>query len=367
MDMTIERSERFSTLDVFRGMTVFLMIIVNTQGSGAIPYSALLHADWNGCTLTDLVFPSFLFAVGNAMAFTLYSNPLDKETSGIKILKRTLLLFLIGYLLTWYPFTTPFKDTRILAVLQRIALDYYLAAIIVKRLSFFQVGLAAILLLLCYWLLLYILGDPGGQFTMEGNAVRKLDLWILGERHMYREKGIAFDPEGLLSTMPAMVNVLAGWMAGRWIILKGKTMETFWGLLLAGIGLTGIALFWNQAFPFNKKLWTSSYVFFSVGIDMIVLGILFYIIERRACRAWVSFFTVFGKNPLFIYIFSTVIGIFLIIPVKENIIFIDWINTVFFQRIAPGPLGALLFSLGYTLVCWVTGWILDKKKIYIRL
>lgn len=376
--MTNARRERFTTLDVFRGVTVFLMIIVNTQGSGAIPYSALLHADWNGCTLTDLVFPSFLFAVGNAMAFTLHKETGGKPTIGNmvitgkksstgKIFKRTLLLFLIGYLLTWYPFTTALPDTRIMAVLQRIALVYCLAALIVRQLSFRSVGIAAIVLLLGYWLLLYILGDSGAQFTIEGNAVRKLDLWLLGERHMYRERGIAFDPEGLLSTLPAIVNVWAGWMAGRWVIRKGKTVETVRGLFLAGIVLIGVALLWKEAMPFNKKLWTSSYVLFTVGIDLVVLSILFYGIELRSLQTGVAFFTVFGKNPLFIYIFSTAIGIFLVIRVKGDTIFIDWINEIFFQRIAPGPFGALLFSLSFTLACWIAGWLLNRRRIYIRL
>src|SRR6187402_834302 len=174
MPMNAEKKQRFTTLDVFRGMTVFLMIVVNTQGSGATPYAAMMHADWNGCTLTDLVFPSFLFAVGNAMAFT---------TPGVgKILRRSLLLFVIGWLLTWWPFSQPLSEVRVMAVLQRIALAYCLGAFVVRWLAApavrrpgeavvraidepavqwrleREVVLVSVSILLWYWLLLYVLG-----------------------------------------------------------------------------------------------------------------------------------------------------------------------------------------------------------------
>src|SRR6187402_3571685 len=165
MPMNAEKKQRFTTLDVFRGMTVFLMIVVNTQGSGATPYAAMMHADWNGCTLTDLVFPSFLFAVGNAMAFT---NP------GLaRIGRRTLLLFVIGYLLTWYPFQVPWGDTRIMAVLQRIALAYGLSALAVRYIPTRTLVLLSLLILSGYWLILYSLGTPGVEYSIGGNAVRK--------------------------------------------------------------------------------------------------------------------------------------------------------------------------------------------------
>jgi len=351
--------ERFVTLDVFRGMTVLLMIVVNTQGSGAAPYPAMTHADWNGCTLADLVFPSFLFAVGNAMAFT---------RPGVgKILRRSLLLFVIGWLLTWWPFSQPLSEVRVMAVLQRIALAYCLGALAVKWLGEKRVVLLAVLLLLGYWLLLYVLGAPGGWLTVEGNAVRRIDLWILGPQHMYREKGVAFDPEGLLSTLPSVVNVLAGWLAGRWIIRKGKSYEAVAMILMVGVLSMAVAWFWNGWLPFNKKLWTSSYVVYTTAIDLLALAVLFYFIEVRAWRRGVGFFCVFGKNPLFIYVLSTVMGIFFVVRMKDGRIFIDWVNDLVFQRLAPGAPGALLFSLAFTMVCWSVGWILDKRKIYIRL
>ncbi len=351
--------KRFVTLDVFRGMTVFLMIVVNTQGSGAEPYAAMMHAEWNGCTLTDLVFPSFLFAVGNAMAFT--------QPGPVKIFRRSLLLFVVGWLLSWWLSGKPLGEARIMAVLQRIALAYCLAALVVRWLGEREVLLVSVGVLLSYWLLLYVLGMPGSWLTPEGNAVRRVDILIMGPQHMYREKGVAFDPEGLLSTLPAMVNVLAGWLAGRWIVRKGKSFETAAAMLTVGVLMMGVAWVWKGWLPLNKKLWTSPYVVYTSAIDLLVLGTLFYFIELRDWKGGTRFFSVFGKNPLFIYIFSTVMGIFLVMKVKGGNIFIDWINEVIFQKLAPGPTGALLFSLCYTFICWCVGWVLDKRKIYIRL
>jgi len=225
----------------------------------------------------------------------------------------------------------------------------------------------SVALLLGYWLLLELLGVREQVYTVEGNAVRRIDLLILGPRHMYRERGIAFDPEGLLSTLPAVVNVLAGYLAGRWIVRKGASYETVAGLLVTGALLVGLGLVWNGWMPLNKKLWTSSYVVYASGIDLMVLGVLCYLVEVRGWKRGTVFFSIFGKNPLFIYILSSLMGIFLVMRVRSGELFIDWINRVLFQRVAPGPMGALLFALAYTFICWCVGWILDKKKIYIRL
>lgn len=345
--------QRLLALDVFRGLTVFLMIVVNTQGSGAVPYSQLMHAEWDGCTMTDLVFPSFLFAMGNAMVFSLGSPA--------KIGRRVVLIFLIGYLLAWYPFKgVGIADTRIMSVLQRIALAYGLAALIVRSLSWRSVVVTAVLLLIGYWWLLYLTGDSGLEYTLDGNGVRKFDLLVLGVRHMYKVRGIAFDPEGLMSTIPAVVNVLAGWLAGKWIITNGQNAKTVRGMTIAGLLLGLLGLLWSIALPLNKQLWTSSYVCYAVGIDLLVLALIFY------WKRGTYFFIVFGRNPLFIYIFSNLIGVFLVVRVQGQV-FIDWICDRVFQRMAPGPMGDLLFSLAFAMVCWLAGWIMDRKKIYIRI
>ena len=365
--------QRFVTLDVFRGMTVFLMIIVNTQGSGAEPYHQLMHAEWNGFTVTDLVFPSFLFAVGNAMPFAMRKWEGLRDSQVIyTILKRSVLIFLVGYLLSWYSTMhwtdgqlqfAPILHTRIMAVLQRIALCYLSAALLTHYFSNRTVVILSIVILLGYWVLLF----GYGPMTIENNLVRKIDLAVIGEQHMYRERGIIFDPEGLLSTLPAITNVTAGYLCGRFIQKQGKTASVVVRLLWAGGVFILIAAAWNLLLPFNKKLWTSSYVTLTIGIDVLSVGLLFYIVEIKNRSGIARFFSPMGKNPLFIYVLSNLLLFVLILPLTSNKIFIEWINAVLFQKVAPGPFGAFLFSLCFTLILWLVAFIMDKRKLYVRL
>ena len=374
--MALTSARRFVPLDVFRGLTIFLMIIVNTPGAGAEPFPSLLHAEWHGCTLTDLVFPSFLFAVGASMPFVLKKwETLSAPVVWFKILKRSTLIFVLGILLTWYTsmywsnggISFPsISGLRIMAVLQRIALCYLLAAIIVRWSSDRTVVIVSLLLLVAYWIILYLFGDPGQQYTITGNAVRKLDLLVIGEKHMYRERGVSFDPEGLLSTLPATANVLAGYLTTRFMIRQREGISTVALLLIAGNLLVLVALFWNYVLPFNKKLWTSSFVVFATGIDVITTAVLFYSLEVRSWKKGVYFFLVFGRNPLFLYVLSNLFLVFFILPVQDTN-FHEWINRVFFQQVAPGAVGSLLFALVFTAICWLVGWIMDKRKIYVRL
>ena len=361
---------RFITLDVFRGMTVFLMIVVNTPGSGAIPYPQLLHAEWHGCTLTDLVFPGFLFAVGNAIGFS------SKNKSLAKIIRRSLTIFIIGFLLTWlasiyigndWSFSfTPLQRVRYLAVLQRIGLAYGIAAILALYLSDKQIIIISGSILIIYWLILNFAGDPQQEYTIMGNAVRKLDILLLGENHLYKEKGIVFDPDGLLSTLPAVVSVTIGHLTGKLIRREGKTYTCIAKLFIAGSLLMLAGLVWSLGFPLNKKLWTSSFVLFTSGIFISVTGLLFWFYEIKEKKLASYFFSVFGKNALFIYILATLLGVIFLIPANANENIYEYINNSLFQRMAPGPLGSLLFAISFTMLCWMVGYLLDKRKIYIR-
>ena len=373
-------SSRFLSLDVFRGITVCFMIIVNTAGSGATPFSPLLHASWHGFTPTDLVFPSFLFAVGNAMSFSFKKNI---EGSNVVILarifRRTALIFLLGFLMYWFPFfafnreghliLTPISETRILGVLQRIALCYFFAAIMINYLSGKVIAVISAILLVGYWIVLLLFGDPSDPFTLQGNAGQYLDKFIMGDYHLYHGEGVAFDPEGLLSTLPAIVNVIIGYFAGKFIQQKGKGFETIAKLLLAGGLLILLAVSWDAVFPINKKLWTSSFVLLTAGLDLAIIAALLYVVETKKWNQWnwTKFFTVFGKNPLFVYLLSEL----LVVPLKRIYItpgtnLYSWMNLNFFQVIAPGAFGSLLFAVCYMLFCWVVGWWLDKKQIYIK-
>ena len=216
--------KRYLSLDVFRGLDIALMIIVNSPGKEITTFAPLLHAKWHGFTLTDLVFPTFLFIVGNSMSFSMpkYETVSDKIFF-TKVVKRTLIIFLLGFLMYWFPFfenggLKNISDTRIFGVLQRIALCYFFASIVLRFFKTKGVLIFSVIALISYQLALLAFGD----YTLAGNAVLKLDAWLIGESHMYHGNGIAFDPEGLLSTLPAIVNIIAGYRAGSFLQKNGN-------------------------------------------------------------------------------------------------------------------------------------------------
>jgi predicted acyltransferase len=366
-------SHRFLAIDVLRGMTLALMIVVNMSISEEKSYGPLLHASWHGITLTDLVFPTFLFIVGAALSFTLdkYQRLGDAALLS-KTFTRTALIFLSGYLLYWFPFfgfgesgqlvMLPLEKTRILGVLQRIALCYCAASLILhfgKHKGAAAFGIAA---LLSHWWVMATFGD----YTLTGNAALKLDHLLLGEDHMYRGEGIPFDPEGLLGTLPSVVNVLAGYFAGRFIRERGSNFESIAKLLMVGVVCLAVALSWSGVFPLNKKLWTSSYVVCTIGVDLCVLAILVYLIDLRGLRNWTYFFEVFGKNTLFIYLLAEVLmSISWITHIGDQALF-EWIYTNSFQWWAGDKNGSLLFAVAFMLGCWLIGYRMDKKRIYIN-
>lgn len=365
--------KRNKALDIFRGMTVFLMIIVNTPGSWSSIFAPLKHADWHGFTPTDWVFPSFLFAVGTAFAFV-KSRWADKSFSEVagKIIKRTLIIFVLGYLMYWFPFLKwsgegeligfPWSETRIWGVLQRIAVCYFLAAVMIFYLNKRQLIYASIGMLLAYWAVLWGFGD----YTLEGNAARSLDIFLFGESHLYGGEGIAFDPEGFLSTFPSLVNVIAGYLAGVFIIKnQQKGFQTIALLMMAGAALCIVSYFWDLVFPINKKIWTSSYVLLSTGISLMVMGILTYLTEVREKTMAFKFFDVFGKNPLFIYLMSQYVAIIMWFIRIDGQSLYGWVYENAFEWIGP-TLGSFLFAIAFTMICWAAGWWLDKKKIYIK-
>jgi predicted acyltransferase len=359
---------RYKSLDVFRGITIALMILVNTPGSWAHIYSPLGHSDWHGYTPTDLVFPFFLVAVGLSMTFSFQKyDPHNHQAFYLKVIRRTLLIFLIGLALTAFPFINKdYSQLRILGVLQRIALAYFLASILihhfnnVKKLIFISVAI-----LIGYWLLLILFGgsDP---FSLEHSLERKIDLLILGEAHMWHGKEIAFDPEGILSTLPAVVSVISGYLLGL-IIRKYKQMDLVARILLIGNVLVIGGYSWSLIFPINKSLWTSSYVLVTSGIAAVVIGILIYILDIKQYRKWALPFEAFGMNPLIIYVLSIIwVKIYFIIPMGEQNMY-GWLYTTVFKPIINPTFGSFLFALFHVFGCWLVAYILYKKKIYIKL
>ena len=376
---------RFLALDVFRGLTISFMINVNTAGDKTQRFAPLMHADWHGFTPTDLVFPSFLFAVGNAMAFVMPKlHKLSTVDFILKIGKRTVIIFLLGFLMYWFPFMKwdetgqlvgkSISETRLLGVLQRIALAYCAASLLVyfiqnkiqqpKRFS--ALVFLSISILAVYWFFLLQLGNSTDPLSMQGNIVGQIDRFLFGDKHLYIMNGFPFDPEGLLSTLPAIVNVLAGYLAGQFIIEKGKTYEGLAKLLLVGFCLVLISEAWNWILPINKKLWTSSFSTYTIGLDCFLIAAIIYVVDFKNKTNWTLFFTILGKNALFIYLFSEILAISMkFARIKYDLSYFKWTYQTFFQPIG-GKTGSLVFAIAFMLVCWLVGYFLDKKGIYIK-
>lgn len=373
---TVQRAERYLSLDVLRGLTVALMIVVNTPGSWSTNYAPFLHAPWHGWTITDLVFPSFLFVVGNAMSFSMQKlMHQDRSAFFLKVIKRTFMIFLIGLLLAAYPFfrvtdagIVPFDFTRIriMGVLQRIALCYAIAAFI---LYFFQkrgAFIFSIVTLLGYWALMYVFGDAGDPYGLEGNAARKLDLLLIGAQNLYRGEGIPFDPEGILSTLPASVNVIAGFLVGGYIRKSGNRLSTVWLLLGVGFGLFLLGSLWDIWFPINKKIWTSSFVLATVGVSTVCIALLMYTIEILQVKKWTYFFEVFGKNPLILYVLSGVLVRTMLVIRIEGQVSKAWLYEQFYVPYFTPQNASLLFAVSFMLIIWLIGYWMDKRRIYIK-
>lgn len=369
--------QRYLALDVLRGLTIALMILVNTPGSWSTIYAPFKHAAWHGFTITDLVFPSFLFAVGNAMSFSLKKYASRGQLVFLKkIVKRTLLIFLIGLFLSAFPFFSRdasgelvlknFENMRIMGVLQRIALAYFLAALLIHYLKIKTVIIVSAIILLGYWAILFLFGEGSDPYSLTGNAALKFDLAVFRPENLWRGFGVSFDPEGILSTLPAVVNVIAGYVAGVFIQRSGNTIAAIWKLTAAGIVLIIMAQVWNIWFPINKPLWTSSYVLLSVGWVLVLIAVLILFIEILKLRGWTYFFEVFGRNPLFIFVLSGLVVMLM------NIIYINgtaskfYIYKNYFLSWLTDYNASLLFATCYLLVMWLIGYIMDKRKIYIK-
>lgn len=377
--------QRFYSLDVFRGATVCLMILVNNPGSWSHIYDPLEHAAWHGLTPTDLVFPFFLFAVGNALAFVMPGLEQGGDaTFWKKIIKRTLIIFLIGLFLNWFPFVrwnneewsfvhwvnpnNPERGVRILGVLQRIALCYFFASIIIYYLKIRKAFYVGLILLLLYWLLCYV-GNPTDPYSLEGWFGTGIDKKILGVAHMYKGEGVPFDPEGIMSTISSIVEVILGYMVGDYIIKKGKSFETVAGLFVAGVALLITGYCWDLVFPINKKIWTSSFTVYTSGLATITIATLIYLIEIKNIKTWaMRFFDVFGKNALFVFALSGFLPDLLsFIRLGNGVNPWNFLYAKVFVNIPGDPrIGSLLYALCVITFMWLICWWLDKKKIYIK-
>lgn len=364
---------RFLSLDILRGITLASMILVNTSGNGDFTYTPLQHADWHGFTPTDLVFPTFLFMVGVSMRFSFKSfnyslNPRVRA----KIIKRTGMLFLINYLIFYFPFTDfNFENLRFLNVLPRIALSFCAVAFITLSVPINWLTRINVLILLSYWGIMYFFGDSGVPYELGSNAVLKLDLFLFGPNHLYDGNGIPFDPEGLLSTLPAISTCLLGYQASIFLQKQQAINKSpLTNLLVYGFGLIAIALIWDKVFPINKKLWTSSFVLICAGIDFILIGLLSWWIETKEKSFANTFFLVFGTNSILAYAISEVLAIQMgNISIKEgngNTSLNEWIYWHIYEPIFGKFNGSLAYAMSFVLICWLICYVFYRKKWFLK-
>lgn len=371
------RASRLLSLDVLRGLTVALMILVNNAGDGAVSYTQLRHSVWNGCTLIDLVFPAFLYIVGASIALA-FGVRLSRGASNRSILlqaaRRASIIFLIGLALNALPYFN-LSELRIYGVLQRIALCYVLAAVIYLAGGTRLCAMVTAAALAGYWFLLLHtpipgLGTPGVDVPVldrYANLTAWLDRLLVPSAHLYHRAG--YDPEGLLSTLPALATTLLGVMATRW--LQGAASSAKRTLLLAAAGVALIVLgqLWNLNFPLNKRLWTSSFVLFTGGIATLLLALLHWIIDgpwqwRKGLTPWL----VFGTNALAAYVLSELLAIVLAaIPVQGTQNLQRFLFGLLPHWLGPPPFISMIYSVLFVLACFLPILYLYQRKIFIKL
>jgi predicted acyltransferase len=374
---------RLISLDVFRGIAIAGMILVN-MASIAEPnvYPLLLHADWHGCTLADLVFPFFLFIVGVAMTFSLskYTNS-NKPTLSVygRILRRAVILFALGLLLNGFwnkgVWTFDLSSIRIMGVLQRISLSYLLASVVVLNIPRKGQWILATVLLIGYWLTMMYVPVPGygaGVLTREGNFGAYIDRLIIPKVHLYKGDGFnnLGDPEGLFSTIPAVVSVLAGYFTGEWIRKQAVKSSTSLGLALFGIGCLLSGWVWDTTFPISKKMWTSSFVVFTTGWALLLLAACYELIEVRRVRRWGKPFEVMGLNAIFVFIASVLLIKIVVktsVGTGENAPSVyDWIYHNLFASWAGGFNGSLLLAIATLLLWLAVAYVMYWRRWFIR-
>lgn len=383
---------RLVSLDVFRGIAIASMILVNNPGSWSYIYPPLEHAKWHGCTPTDLIFPFFLFIVGVAMPFsfakytpgnTSENTPEKRPTRQVylRIIRRGLVLFALGLFLTLFTFFLDFtlkgiaidlSKIRIMGVLQRISLAYVIAAFLVLQFSRRSLWIFSGISLLGYWGAMQLIPVPGfgaGNLSAEGNFAGYIDRIILGSQHLYQ--GGPFDPEGLFSTIPAVVTVLIGYFTGSWLQKQQIKTRTSINLVIWGLVCLIIGILWGFVFPMNKSLWTSSYVVYTAGWALLVLALCYEVVEVRGLKKWGFPWEVMGLNAIFLFVGSGVVGRILVKTSvgigKDAISTKTWIYDNLFSAWAGNMNGSLLFAITNLLLWWLVLYFMYSRRWFMKI
>jgi len=369
-------TERLVSLDLFRGATIALMILVNDPGNSSASYWPLEHAKWNGWTPTDLVFPFFVFIVGVAMAFS-FTSRLQRGESRTNLLQHVLwrgvLLFALGVFLNGFPNHYQLDHWRIYGVLQRIAICYVLASVLELWTGWRTQLAVAAACLIGYWALMRFVPVPG--FGVPTHDIPLLDpdrniaAWLdrkLLMGHLYEGTR---DPEGVISTIPAVATCLAGLLTGKWLKTARSQGSKAVGMAIVGVIAIALGRTWDLWFPINKKLWTSSYVIFTAGLALICLAACYWIVDAKRHRgAWTKLILVFGTNAIAAYFFSEFVAkvIYSIHLAGGNSIQETLYQRLFAPFASPAN-ASLLFALVYVAFCWVAMALLYRKRLFLKI
>jgi predicted acyltransferase len=441
--MSYTEPNRLISLDAFRGLTIAGMVLVNNPGTWAHIYDPLEHAAWHGITPTDFIFPFFLFIVGVAIPISLgkrVEEGVDRKVYW-KIFSRSVIIFALGLAISVIPFfqfqatdapdwlkmliwlvmtaalfflllrkfaiaavlaaisiagiigmyaagytVVPynFETMRVFGVLQRIAVCYLIVAMLFLHTNWKQQLGVAVALLLGYWLLMTQIAVPGCEVTTIDdkacNLAAYIDRVILGENHIWRA-GKVFDPEGILSTLPAIATTISGVLTGNWLLSSpsarvvetenGERIRKVSGLFFFGGVLVALGWIWNIYFPFNKSLWTSSYVVFTSGLALCTLGVCYWLIDIKGYRKWSKPFVIFGVNALALFVFSGImarmIGAYRVAGLEDKPVALQkWVFDTIYSAIAQPVDASLLYAISFILFWLFLMWLLYRKGIFIR-
>ncbi len=390
--------ERLLSLDVFRGMTVAGMLLVNNPGDWGHIFPPLEHAAWNGWTPTDLIFPFFLFIVGVTSHLSLTQRRARGDDEGAivrQILRRGALIFLFGLFLSWFPGfmwgniaslpNASFLDRvvyrlehlRIMGVLQRIGVAYIIGALITLRGTWKQHLITLVGILFGYWALMTLVtvpdqGVPGWQLLDKPDAVLSawFDRTVLTTNHLWASAR-TWDPEGLLSTLPAVGSMMVGQFAGRWIGTARPVEERLNAMFAVGALMLMLGLMWHWVFPINKSLWSSSYVVFTGGMALITLATCMWIIDVRGWKRWTTFFVIYGTNPMIAFLGSGLMARLIVTLLKvqtdDGPESVQWVvyQSVFAPILEP-HVASLAYALTFVLFWFVILWALWRRKIFLK-
>lgn len=389
--MVDNNSGRLLALDVLRGITIAGMILVNNPGSWEYVYTPLRHAAWHGLTPTDLVFPFFMFIMGISTYISLRKFNFEFTVPTLlKILKRTVIIFMIGIGLTWFSLSfstyhsleaenlgfidrfikaiTNFQHLRILGVMQRLALSYGVAALIAILVKHKYIPYIIVVTLIGYFLLLLL--GKGFDFSEE-NIIAVVDRSLFGVDHMYKDSGLAIDPEGLLSTLPSIAHVLIGFLCGSVLMNIKDNRQRITQLFIIGTILTFTGFLLAYGCPINKKIWSPTFVLVTCGLGALFLALLIWIVDIKGYKRWSMFFESFGVNPLFMYVFAAILAILFqqsVFPFESEYISVKkFLYSIVLQPALGDYFGSLIFALLFVGLNWLVGNILYKKHIYIKI